>query len=317
MVRTKILLRFFSLFIVSLILVWFLLSLIDINDIKYSFSLVSLKTILFSFVLYGFANFLRMMRFKSLFNHIPKLKLFNIVNLHNFFNNLLPLRLGELSLFYLLKKSGKVETTSSVPYFFLLRLFDLFSIVLIFLIALLFFSGVPASFIWIFYLILFLLIIFIFIFFSFRSKGTKYINWIRRFEKYKIVKKLILFLESSLFAVRELNRLHYVKLLFISFILWTSLYSVNYLIVRSINNEVALPLIIIVSSLTIFTNLLPFYGVGGFGTMESIWSLGFVIFGFSKVFAISSAFVLHIFQFLFLFVLALFSFFIRLLWKEG
>ena len=83
----------------------------------------------------------------------------------------------------------------------------------------------------------------------------------------------------------------------------------NYLIIRELDVSIALPVIIIASSMTIFTNVLPIHGIAGFGTMESIWALVLFGFGFAKEFAISSAFVLHVFQVLFFVLLGVFGFF--------
>ncbi len=298
--------KIISFFAVSIILVLILLSFVSFQDLKQSFSLVSWRIVFIAFIFYAFANFLRMMRFQSVFN-LGKFNLFNIVNLHNFFNNLLPMRLGELSLFYFLKKKN-VETSKSVSYFFLFRLFDFFSIVLIFLFALMMLGNVPEFFEGIVYFISVIAIVFLLVFISFREFGKYYVLIL---EKIGIKGKFLKFLIKAYKSLKNVSYSKYFYLMFISLLLWGSLHFANYLIIRELDASILVSIVIIASSMTIFTNLLPIHGVAGFGTMESLWAATLLFFGFAKEFAVSSAFVLHVFQFLFLTVLALFSFFAR------
>ncbi len=299
-------------FIVSLALVWFLLSLVSFSDVVNSFSLVSFKIIVLAFVFYILANVFRMLRFNLLLK-IPKWKLFGIVNRHNFFNNLLPMRLGELSLFYYLRKS-RVEMSSAVSYFMLFRIFDMFSIILIFFFALLSLDVVPDSLSGVVYVLFWVFGLFILMFFSFRYFGKGYIYMVKLFgevfgaSRSKAFRKFVDFLYRAFFAFRKISYGQYFYLLFVSLLLWGCLHFANYLIIRELDMAIALPVIIIASSMTIFTNVLPIHGIAGFGTMESIWALVLFGFGFAKEFAISSAFVLHVFQVLFFVLLGIVGF---------
>jgi uncharacterized membrane protein YbhN (UPF0104 family) len=48
------------------------------------------------------------------------------------------------------------------------------------------------------------------------------------------------------------------------------------------------------STFSLLTTILPFQGIGGFGTMEGGWTIGFMLFGMSKDLAIISGFGVHI-----------------------
>jgi uncharacterized membrane protein YbhN (UPF0104 family) len=51
--------------------------------------------------------------------------------------------------------------------------------------------------------------------------------------------------------------------------------------------------VIFASTFAILTTVLPFQGLGNFGTLEAGWTLGFVAVGVSREMAISSGFTYH------------------------
>ena len=53
--------------------------------------------------------------------------------------------------------------------------------------------------------------------------------------------------------------------------------------------------VIIGSTFCIFTNILPLHGIAGLGTYETGWTIGYLMVGFTKETAISSAFIAHLF----------------------
>jgi len=61
------------------------------------------------------------------------------------------------------------------------------------------------------------------------------------------------------------------------------------------------------TAFTKLTSVLPIYGIGGFGTTEGFWSLGFVALGVEKTTAIVTGFVYHIFSILYTLIVGITS----------
>jgi len=100
--------------IVGGVIVWFLLSKIDVRDIPRAIGAISLQSLLFAFLLYVISVFLKSLRFRTILRDVISLRrLFPIISLYTFFSNILPMRTGELSYIYFLKKEAKTPGTKS------------------------------------------------------------------------------------------------------------------------------------------------------------------------------------------------------------
>ena len=109
-------------------------------------------------------NYFRTIRMKFLLRQkLKTTKLFPIMLIHNFFSNLLPLRIGEFSFIYYVRKL-KVKTGKALGCLFIARLFDFIAIIVLFFVSLLFIGKLPANNILIvfgiFLILAFLLLIF-------------------------------------------------------------------------------------------------------------------------------------------------------------
>jgi hypothetical protein len=93
-------------------IVCFLLSKIDLLDIPRAIGKVPLPSLGIAFLMYATAVFFRAVRFKMILRTgISLRQLFPIVSLYAFFANILPMRTGELSYVYLLKKQTRTPGT--------------------------------------------------------------------------------------------------------------------------------------------------------------------------------------------------------------
>jgi len=68
--------------------------------------------------------------------------------------------------------------------------------------------------------------------------------------------------------------------------------------------------VILGSTFSIISTLLPIQGIGGFGTSEIAWALAFITLGLSKEVAISSGFGIHILIVVYFLILGSFGIFI-------
>lgn len=95
-------------------IVWFLLRNIELREIPGAISRISWSTLVISFLLYAVAVFFKAVRFEVILRTGIGLKcLFPVVALYTFFVNILPMRAGELSYVYLLKKRTGISGTRS------------------------------------------------------------------------------------------------------------------------------------------------------------------------------------------------------------
>jgi uncharacterized membrane protein YbhN (UPF0104 family) len=75
--------------------------------------------------------------------------------------------------------------------------------------------------------------------------------------------------------------------------IWILSYTTYFLVVRYLGIEISFIKNIIASSGVILVNFLPVNGIGGLGTFEAGWSVGYMFWGMSKETAIASGFILH------------------------
>jgi len=106
-------------------------------------------------------------------------------------------------------------------------------------------------------------------------------------------------------SIRSKNTILY-SLIFSIFI-WSSLYSMNYVLLKGMNMNIDLWIVILGSTFSIFTTILPIQSIGGFGTMEGAWAISFISLGIPKEMAIASGFGVHIVLFLYFLIWGFFG----------
>ena len=100
--------------VVGGVIVWLLLRKVDLWEIPNAIGNIPLRNLGIAFLLHVIATFLKAFRFKVILRSGIKLKhLFPIVSLYMFFANVLPIRTGELSYVYLLKKHDQTSGIKS------------------------------------------------------------------------------------------------------------------------------------------------------------------------------------------------------------
>jgi len=102
--------------VIATAVVYFLLSrLPELSDIPKTLSSIPIKSLFIAFALYCLLMPLKALRFRLIMDVDIKLhRLISIVALQTFWSNILPMRAGELSYVYLLKRKEKVSATKSV-----------------------------------------------------------------------------------------------------------------------------------------------------------------------------------------------------------
>ncbi len=229
--------------------------------------------------------------------------LFSIIGLHNMYNRILPFRTGEISYVYLLRKEEDLPATEGTATLLVARIFDYIMISLLFLLSAFFlyntlsgtFKPLP-------------LIISIFLFISFATliymtllgdKAMRVIELILNklgFLKAKLTEKI---LAKGREIVESLRIISSRKTYFLTFLaslaLWVSMFYFLYIILNGMGIGIGILSVVIGSTLAILTNVLPVNSVAGFGTIEAGWTVGYMMLGYDKDVAISSAFLVHFF----------------------
>ena len=290
--------------VITIVLAAVLLSQIEVNEVITTLASVDPLHVIAGFVLYTCSYFLRAFRFHILVNKKVKIRdLFNIVCVHNMLNNILPARTGELSYIYLLKKLHNKKTGEGIATLFVARVFDFITISLLFIGSAFVIQDLPEiimKLVWVITLFLGTITIFLIAllysgqsFFKSVKRFCERFHWDKRYFVDYLLRKGEETAECSE-KIKTSGKVIGIALILNSFGIWLSLYSFNYILVGAMNINLSYCSIVFASTFAVFTTVLPIQGIGGFGTLESGWTVGFIAVGLTKEVAISSGFGYHI-----------------------
>ena len=291
--------------LITIVLIAILFTQISINDIISTLLNINPVFLLAGFVLYIGSYILRAWRFHTLLNKEVSIKdLFNIGCVHNLMNNLLPARTGELSYIYLLKTEQNKTTGEGLATLIIARIFDFIIISIFFLLFFLFIKkNLTTDFsilIEIGILFLFFMVVLLFGLLFYGNAFLKifkcrahYIN----FKKFRVGDYITKKSEETIecfenFKTGNINM--HTSMIILSIGIWVLSYSLFYIIAISMGIHLEPVQILFASSFAVFSTVLPIQGIGGFGTMEAGWALGFIAVGVTKDVAINTGFGFHI-----------------------
>ena len=111
---------------IALIVCYFLLKEISIQQIPNTLGRAPVLALIVGFILYSLLVWSKALRFRELLElDVPVKQLAPILALHTFWGNLLPMRSGDLSYIYLMKRREGVDETKSVASLMLASIIDL------------------------------------------------------------------------------------------------------------------------------------------------------------------------------------------------
>jgi uncharacterized protein (TIRG00374 family) len=290
--------------IITIIFIALLFTQISIQDIITTLSRINPLYLLAGFGLYSCTYLLRAWRFHVLLNkEVGTKDLFSIECVHNMMNNLLPARTGELSYIYLLKTEQNKTTGEGLATLIIARIFDFMIISIFFLLFFAFVKNLITDFsvligigiLFLFFLIILLLGLLFYgkAFLTLFKQFARYMN----FEKVRLGDYITKRSEETLEGFEKFKAgttsIHTSVILFSTGI-WILEYSLFYLIATSLGISLEPVQIFFASSFAIFSTVLPIQGIGGFGTTEAGWALGFISVGVPTELAISSGFAFHL-----------------------
>ena len=301
--------------VISIALVLILLSQIRIADIITTLAGIDPLYLSAGFALYASSYFFRALRFYILLNREVGIRgLFNIVCVHNMMNNLLPARTGELSYIYLLKKLHNQSTGEGIATLTIARIFDFITISLFFFISALLIVDLPAIISNVVSGIVFFLILIVLFLIFLVYGGEKFMCDVENIteksnlNRFRLTKFLLEKMNKIIDSVSVIQSKKVILSSFLlSFLIWSVLYSMNYVLLKGMNMDLSIISIVLGSTFSIFACNLPVPSLGLFGIYEGAWTAAFVSLGVSKESAMITGFGIHLILFVYFLVLGCFG----------
>lgn len=298
----------------SLSLVYFLVRQLDPSKTLDAARNADPLLILASCAVYIVNNFFKALRFRVMLGdfRIPFFDLYTITSYHNFFNQILPARTGELTYIYYLKKIGKADVSKGLHALVVTRVFDFIVISGIFICSALMYFGARTSPALITAGAVFFVVSVIVLF------NLKWLMIVCGRLTHLAVKKLRL--GQRPFAAAITGKIDSVVDEFSSFktgkfvpqlalttlCTWATLYFLFYLTIRAFGIEIGMLQSVVGSTGGVLTNVLPINSFGSFGTLEAGWTGGFLLAGMNEQNAIFTGFGYHFISFFASAIIALF-----------
>lgn len=304
--------------LVTTVLLALLFTWINPVDIITVFKTISPAYLIAGFMFYLGTQLLRTWRFHLLLNREVSIRnLFPVECIYAMFVNLLPARTGELSYIYFLKTEFKRTTGEGLSTLIISRILDCIIFSGSFILFYFFIREMPLVFHKVIitsmvFLTLLMLVLGMLIF-----SGNKFLNILRKtavFFNYKkfnwgdyIIKKGEETIDSIEKFKTDKQGLPF-SVLLITLGIGVTTYLFYLLLTMGIGIHLDPLKILFASSFVLVTFMIPVQGIGGFGTTEGGWALGFIAVGLPGDMAISSGFVFHIVNLLFALILGIFGY---------
>lgn len=217
---------------------------------------------------------------------------------HQFYGRIIPFKVGDLSLVYLLKRKAGVSLGEGGAVLLMIRIFDGVVIILSFLFCNLWVNMdvLPG---WILILILIAAIGAVF---AAPFVISRLSAWIEKFsgEQRPWVKKL----EGGILQIQDMltqsvaTPKNFVVIGLTSVVMWFFVYLSMHGVVLAFSQPVSFFQTVVASFLASAAAFLPVNGIGGFGMVETGWTLGFTLLGMERTAALSSGVVSNTMSFL-------------------
>ena len=291
-------LLFFGLGVLVLI---FLLIQINFKDLLDLLIKIKVEYLLLGAVLYLCKGLIRAFRFKKIIrqNQSSFFKMLRLTFASSLASQVLPLKLGELTYVYLLKKDNRAPVSQGLSSLLVVRLLDLLAVSLIFILVTL---TVPITGTLVIYfrsilgfMALLLVAILVLLFISgIDEKVIQFLNGFSIVRKFSILGKIVNWLSSFLLELKQYRWHQYLG--------WTGLACAEWLVNFAVFHALMLGFgftpsyldTVTAVTFSVLASVLPINSMGNFGTQEVGWTAGLTLLGYTKEAAISSGFATHL-----------------------
>lgn len=310
--------------LVAFSLLVFLIQLAGLDQLKEAFASVSLQAVLTGFLFYVLTCVFRAARFKALLRtallgtDIRLRRIFSVAAAQAFINDFIPFRVGELSYLYWLKKEAPgTRVTSLIPSLVISRVFDLWAVSLLFMIA---WSqtmwtmpkelNVLGHILALSVLVIWLLM---FVIWKLRAKVRVFGKAVTRhsgLSSYRLVQWLMEQMREVAQGFEIMSSARVLILTgFYSLLIWLSLACMNLVLWRAMGIRFSLPVLIFVCMFLNLSSFVPIHSVGGLGTQDAVWTYLVINLGYSLDRAIVAGLSAHIIAMLYVVVIGGYSLF--------
>jgi len=229
-------------------------------------------------------------------------------------NNIVPSRIGEFSYIYLVKKLHGIFAGESITTLMISRVFDFIIISLLFFISVKSICYLPdmvSEVIWfvaLFTVSVLLLLVGLLLFKNKLLSAIKKIIDLLNLDRFNMVNYLSRLTKEILKAFDAIRSKKIILLSFLySFLIWLFAYLLSYVLLHGLGIYISIWQAVVISTLPLFSVLLPIQGVGGFGTLEGAWIIGLVSFGIPLKTAIITGFGIHIISLLYILIFGIYG----------
>ncbi len=288
--------------LITFLLLGILFTQIDLNEALSLLLSITPIWLLIGFVFYSLGYLLRSIRFSFLLEGKVRVRdMFPIVCVHYLTNNILPARTGELSYVYLVRKLGGVSASEGLSTLIIARFFDFMSITFLFIVSAFMAEDVPPVVgDAIYYVsIAACLLVAVFVFLVYRSdtfipllEGVIHGTRLHRFNAVVFIQSRIIETLTNLRVLKS-RRLIFHSI-WSSILIWSCIYLMTYSVMEGMGFKYSVFLVVLGSTLSVFSNILPIPSLGGFGVYEGAWALAFISLGLESGAAIASGLGVHV-----------------------
>ena len=237
-------------------------------------------------------------------------RMYSVACVHGMLNHLLPMRFGEVSYLYLVRRAFGVSLGEAAVSLLVARLFDYMVVSTIFMIAAVrVLPELPGGVGW--YLVgaaalaalaVLGLILAVRLSHRLQTWGAR----IRQERRRGVLSWVGQKLDEVARAFDSASRARvYMRVLGLSVLVWGGVFGTFYCLLRGLGFGVSPWLAIVGGTFAVLTSVLPLSGVGSFGTLEAGWTAGFLLIGFEREQAIASGFAVHLLLFAMVILLGL------------
>jgi uncharacterized protein (TIRG00374 family) len=285
-------------------LIYFLGSFIDRDDIAQVTSRASWPLLTAGLGLYLLLYVIRAWRFIVIAPKTPFGVMLCIAALHNFLLRVMPLRTGDISYAFLVRRAGTAGFGDSLLGLLLLRMLDVTAVISLFgatlalnaaiyqadahqgvLIAALA-TVVGGALVLAFPKLL-----------RWGTAMTRRVLQLLRLNDQRRIRHVMEQLESAVEGQEQLRARSLAAAAVLTLINWLLNYAIVWLLMRAIAVDVSLAQAVLGSTAATVSAMLPLAGIGSFGTLEAGWTLGFVLVGLPRADAIVSGFAFSLVTF--------------------
>jgi len=279
--------------IFSVIITFIILYFLFIQLGLYNISLLTASpyAFLLTIILFPLIELINVFRYSSAFELKFSFKLFNLSNFANMIIGVMPMRVGEISYIYGLKKYFGMNYKNGIKKLFLVRIADLAVIYLLLISSSLFVVLSIAQEIIYFISILFLIL---FLGIGIFSLITIKYSISKRLKRYPRLRTIVLVIEETIFQAFKIKKRKLILIFILSLAYWLLRILMGFAVLYMLGVQLDFFIVVFISLALLFIDIIPIKTVANFGLFEAGFAYFLVQLGYSSIIALNKTLLFHI-----------------------